>query len=219
MNRGLDADMKRSRIALAFFVSAIVFTLCGLIYVGFFFRTPPSYHTFQLLGEGYNIARLDASGNRITRGSNFHFTIVIQNGWEGTPVVRINGTRRNPNEDGVFSVWNVRRNQTIDVSGLNDAPVPRLARPFAELWGDLVSWSPVTGASGFTVSIHDIERNITTTHNVGAGTTTFNLFYLNLQPGEYEIRVRANVASGSQFQESYWSITRIHYVEDPNIDI
>ena len=203
---GMNRDKKRVRNAVICFVLAAVITVGGLVYVGFFYKPPPNEHKVVLAGEGYDIVRIGVGGGTggstsgtIKRGDPLHFMVIVQDAYRGTPVVRINSKTVKANKDGVYSAWNVRKNQTIGVSGLEI--MPRLSKPELFLLGDYaVWWLDIANAQSYTVSI-TLKGAPASTHTV-----ITNLFNLPDSPGEYEVMVRANAIAG-EYRASEWSNT------------
>lgn len=77
----------------------------------------PNTYTVTLVdGVGYTIAAADGS-SPVTEGGSFSFTVMVNNGYEGTPVVKANDTELTA-ENGVYTIANISADQTVTVEGI-----------------------------------------------------------------------------------------------------
>lgn len=68
-------------------------------------------------GVGYTIAAADGSNSPVTEGGSFSFTVTVNNGYEGTPVVKANSTVLTAVE-GVYTIENITADQVVTVEGI-----------------------------------------------------------------------------------------------------
>lgn len=175
-------------------------------------KAPPKNHTITLSGEGYNVMRLVGTGDKIKRGTDFHFQILLQNNFIGMPVVKVNNAVVTANVDDVYSIWNVKSNKTIDVSGL--VHIPKLNTPNnLEINGTILSWADLAYASSYTVRImwtglddaNGTYIDMEVSHIVNG--TSFDLS--QLPNTKHIVMVKANAVENI-YQESEWS-NMIHF--------
>lgn len=81
---------------------------------------PKTYAVTLTEGEGYTIAAKD-SESPVKEGGSYSFTVTVNDGYEGTPVVKANGTELTA-VDGVYTIENITENQTVTVSGIAVKP-------------------------------------------------------------------------------------------------
>lgn len=206
-------EMKKSLLITlcVVFTFSLVFMILGITLAATGeWKTPPKEHTLALNGEGYNVMRLVGTGNKIKRGTDLHFQILLQDNFLGTPVVKVNNSVITPNENDVYSIWNVKSNKTINVSGL--LHMPRLGTPSnLEINGTMLSWADVDNATSYTVCImwsglddtSDNSIEMEATHIVNK--THYDLSALS-DTTQYVIMVKANTIQ-AKYQESDWSDT------------
>ena len=78
----------------------------------------PNIYTVTLSeGVGYTIAAADGSSSPVTEGGRFSFTVTVNNGYEGTPVVKANDTELTA-ENGIYTIANITADQTVTVEGI-----------------------------------------------------------------------------------------------------
>lgn len=68
-------------------------------------------------GVGYTIAAAEGSSSPVTEGGSFSFTVTVNNGYEGTPVVKANDTELTA-ENGIYTITNISASQTVTVEGI-----------------------------------------------------------------------------------------------------
>lgn len=111
-------------------------------------------------GEGYTIAPAEGSESPVAEGGSYSFTVTVNNGYEGTPVVKVNGTELTA-VDGVYTISNITEAKTVTVEGITAIPntytvtLPEgVGYTIAAAEG---SSSPVTegGSFSFTVTVNN----------------------------------------------------------------
>lgn len=78
---------------------------------------PETYEVTLTQGEGYTIAAAEGSSSPVTEGGSFSFTVSVNEGYEGTPVVKANGTEITA-VNGVYTIENITAAQTVTVEGI-----------------------------------------------------------------------------------------------------
>jgi len=78
---------------------------------------PNTYTVTLTEGVGYTIAAAEGSTSPVTEGSSFFFTVSVNNGYEGTPVVKANDTELTA-ENGIYTIANISASQTVTVEGI-----------------------------------------------------------------------------------------------------
>lgn len=78
---------------------------------------PNTYTVTLSEGVGYTIAAADGSSSPVTEGGSFSFTVTVNNGYEGTPVVKANDTELTA-ENGIYTIANISADQTVTVEGI-----------------------------------------------------------------------------------------------------
>lgn len=78
---------------------------------------PNTYTVTLSEGVGYTIAAADGSSSPVTEGGSFSFTVTVNNGYEGTPVVKANDTELTA-ENGIYAIANISADQTVTVEGI-----------------------------------------------------------------------------------------------------
>ena len=68
-------------------------------------------------GVGYTIAAAEGSSSPVTEGGSFSFTLTVNEGYEGTPVVKANSTVLTAVE-GVYTIENITADQVVTVEGI-----------------------------------------------------------------------------------------------------
>ena len=121
---------------------------------------PETYEVTLTQGEGYTIAAAEGSSSPVTEGGSFSFTVSVNDGYEGTPVVKANDAVLNA-VDGVYTIENITADQTVTVEGIT--PIPNTYTvTLTEGVGYTIaaadgSSSPVTegGSFSFTVTVNN----------------------------------------------------------------
>jgi len=67
--------------------------------------------------EGYTIAPTEGSESPVEAGGSYSFTVTVLEGYEGTPVVKANGTELTLT-DGSYTIDNIMEDQTVTVDGI-----------------------------------------------------------------------------------------------------
>ena len=86
--------------------------------------TPPAPATYTVTlteGTGYTIAAAEGSVSPVTEGGSFSFTVTVNEGYEGTPVVKANDTELSA-ENGVYTIENITADQNVTVAGITVIP-------------------------------------------------------------------------------------------------
>ena len=78
---------------------------------------PNTYTVTLSEGVGYTIAVADGSSSPVTEGGSFSFTVTVNNGYEGMPVVKANDTELTA-ENGIYTIANISADQTVTVEGI-----------------------------------------------------------------------------------------------------
>lgn len=78
---------------------------------------PNTYTVTLSEGVGYTIAAADGSSSPVTDGGSFSFTVTVNNGYEGTPVVKANDAELTA-ENGIYTIANISADQTVTVEGI-----------------------------------------------------------------------------------------------------
>ena len=111
-------------------------------------------------GEGYTIAPAEGSESPVAEGGSYSFTVTVNNGYEGTPVVKVNGTELTA-VDGVYTISNITEAKTVTVEGITQK-VNTYTVTLTEGVGYTIaaaegSSSPVTegGSFSFTVTVNN----------------------------------------------------------------
>lgn len=111
-------------------------------------------------GEGYTIAPAEGSESPVAEGGSYSFTVTVNNGYEGTPVVKVNGTELTA-VDGVYTISNITEAKTVTVEGITQK-VNTYTVSLTEGVGYTIaaaegSSSPVTegGSFSFTVTVNN----------------------------------------------------------------
>ena len=122
--------------------------------------TPNTYEVTLTECEGYTIAAVEGSESPVIEGGSFSFTVSVNDGYEGTPVVMVGDTELTA-VDGVYTIENITENQTVTVAGITLKPVTYTVT-LTECEGYTIaavegSESPVTegGSFSFTVTVAD----------------------------------------------------------------
>ena len=109
-------------------------------------------------GEGYTITASEGSASPVTGGGSFSFTVSVSDGYEGSPVVKVNGTELTA-ANGVYTIENITEAKTVTVEGITAKP-NTYAVTLTEGVGYTItaaegSASPVTegGSFSFTVTV------------------------------------------------------------------
>lgn len=121
---------------------------------------PETYEITLTEGEGYTIAAAEGSASPITEGGSFSFNVTVNDGYQGTPVVKANGTELTA-VNGVYTIENITADQTVTVEGIT--PIPNTYTvTLTEGVGYTIaaadgSSSPVTegGSFSFTVTVNN----------------------------------------------------------------
>lgn len=66
---------------------------------------------------GYTISPVADSASPVAEGGSYSFTVTVNNGYEGTPVVKVNGTELTA-VDGVYTISNITEAKTVTVEGI-----------------------------------------------------------------------------------------------------
>ena len=121
---------------------------------------PETYEVTLTQGEGYTIAAAEGSSSPVTEGGSYSFTVTVNNGYEGTPVVKVNGTELTA-VDGVYTISNITEAKTVTVEGITQK-VNTYTVTLTEGVGYAIaaaegSSSPVTegGSFSFTVTVNN----------------------------------------------------------------
>lgn len=121
---------------------------------------PETYEVTLTEGEGYTIAAAEGSSSPVTEGGSYSFTVTVNNGYEGTPVVKVNGTELTA-VDGVYTISNITEAKTVTVEGITQK-VNTYTVTLTEGVGYTIavaegSSSPVTegGSFSFTVTVNN----------------------------------------------------------------
>lgn len=121
---------------------------------------PETYEVTLTQGEGYTIAAAEGSSSPVTEGGSFSFTVSVNEGYEGTPVVKANGTEITA-VNGVYTIENITAAQTVTVEGITQK-VNTYTVMLTEGVGYTIaaaegSSSPVTegGSFSFTVTVNN----------------------------------------------------------------
>lgn len=121
---------------------------------------PETYEVTLTQGEGYTIAAAEGSSSPVTKGGSFSFTVSVNEGYEGTPVVKANGTEITA-VNGVYTIENITAAQTVTVEGITQK-VNTYTVMLTEGVGYTIaaaegSSSPVTegGSFSFTVTVNN----------------------------------------------------------------
>lgn len=80
---------------------------------------PATYEVSLTEGTGYTIAATEGSISPVTEGGSFSFTVTVVEGYEGTPVVKANGTVLSA-VNGVYTIENITADQTVTVEGITE---------------------------------------------------------------------------------------------------
>lgn len=84
-------------------------------------QEPETYAVTLTEGEGYTLAATEGSVSPVTAGGSFSFTVSVNDGYEGTPVVKA-GTELLNAENGVYTISNINADVTVSVEGINKVP-------------------------------------------------------------------------------------------------
>lgn len=121
---------------------------------------PETYEVTLTQGEGYTIAAAEGSPSPVTEGGSFSFTVSVNEGYEGTPVVKANGTEITA-VNGVYTIENITAAQTVTVEGITQK-VNTYTVTLTDGVGYTIaaaegSSSPVTegGSFSFTVTVNN----------------------------------------------------------------
>lgn len=115
--------------------------------------TPNTYEVTLTEGEGYTIAAAEGSANPVMNGGSFSFTVTVNDGYEGTPVVKANDSELTA-VDGVYTIENINADQTVTVSGIAQKEEPVIVP------GDLDGNDKIQTADA--VLVYGIARGIKT---------------------------------------------------------
>lgn len=77
----------------------------------------PAYEVTLPENEGYTITACEGSENPVQQGGSFSFTVTVNDGYEGTPVVKAGETELTAVE-GVYTIENITADQTVTVEGI-----------------------------------------------------------------------------------------------------
>lgn len=80
----------------------------------------PESETYEVAlteGEGYTIAPAKGSESPVLEGGSYSFTVTVNEGYEGTPVVKSNGIELTA-VDGVYTIKNIAADQVVTVDGI-----------------------------------------------------------------------------------------------------
>jgi uncharacterized protein YjdB len=68
-------------------------------------------------GEGYTATPAEGSSSPVAPGSSFSFVVVVDGG--GTAAVKVNGSMLYPDDDGIYTIYDIRedKNITVEVNG------------------------------------------------------------------------------------------------------
>lgn len=121
---------------------------------------PASYNVTLTEGEGYTIAAAEGSVSPVTEGGSFSFNVTVNDGYQGTPVVKANGTELTA-VNGIYTIENITADQTVTVEGITAIPNTYTVT-LSEGVGYTIaasdgSSSPVTegGSFSFTVTVNN----------------------------------------------------------------
>ena len=121
---------------------------------------PETYEVTLTQSEGYTIAAAEGSSSPVTEGGSFSFTVSVNEGYEGTPVVKANGTEITE-VNGVYTIENITEAQTVTVEGITQK-VNTYTVTLTEGVGYTIaaaegSSSPVTegGSFSFTLTVNN----------------------------------------------------------------
>lgn len=67
--------------------------------------------------EGYTITPTEGSASPVDEGGSFSFTVTVNDGYQGTPVVKANDTELTA-ENGIYTIANISADQTVTVEGI-----------------------------------------------------------------------------------------------------
>lgn len=121
---------------------------------------PETYEVTLTEGTGYTIAAAEGSASPVTEGGSFSFNVTVNDGYQGTPVVKANGTELTA-VNGVYTIENITADQTVTVEGITAIPNTYTVT-LSEGVGYTIaasdgSSSPVTegGSFSFTVTVNN----------------------------------------------------------------
>jgi len=80
-------------------------------------KSETTYTVTLTEGEGYSITPCEGSESPVAGGGSFSFTVTVEDGYEGTPVVKAGETELTA-VDGVYTIENITADQTVTVSGI-----------------------------------------------------------------------------------------------------
>ena len=78
---------------------------------------PENYEVTLTEGTGYAIVACEGSTNPVAEGDSFSFMVTVSDGYEGTPVVKANGTELTAS-NGIYTIENITTAQTVTVEGI-----------------------------------------------------------------------------------------------------
>ena len=78
----------------------------------------PSYTVTLTEGDGYTVTAAEGSESPVKEGGSFSFSVAVNEGYEGTPVVKTNGTELAA-ANGVYTIENISADQSVTVEGIS----------------------------------------------------------------------------------------------------
>ena len=120
-------------------------------------------------GEGYTIAACEGSENPVKQGGSFSFTVSVNEGYEGTPVVKIGDTELSA-VDGVYTIEDIMADVTVTVEGVEKAEETVTNYPLTIVAPIGSTVSVGTMRSNF---IYTFAESLAVTQDYDAGTVTF----------------------------------------------
>lgn len=207
------ADMKRSRLIIGMSILAFsaVFMIVSIVLI-FNGQNTPKEHTIAVNGEGYSIARVvkigeKADGNIVKREEHYHFKVIQHDNYSGTPVVKVNDKAVTADANNVYSIWYVKSNKTISVTGLRRIE-NKLETPFPSYTTSidtdnnkviiLFTWASVPHATSYIVNING------TSYSANGCEYTLSVPFAEVEAGCRIIKIKAN-AVRYQYLESEWT--------------
>lgn len=121
-------------------------------------------------GTGYRIVATEGSTSPVAEGGSFSFTVTVSNGYEGSPVVKVNGTELAA-ENGIYTIANIDADQTVTVEGItlkdNMYTVEASADVTASKGGEAVVSVKVTGNSNEEITAYN-DYDVTVSYDPAA---------------------------------------------------
>ena len=154
--------------------------------------TPETYEVTLTGGEGYTITATEDSFSPVTEGGSFSFTVTVNNGYQGTPQVKVNGSEIS-DVNGVYTIENITADQVVSVSGISE-----MASGYA-VEVPASTTTTVNGEVTVEVKVSHSDETVTqyNAYDVTVSYDTENLTYVSAAAAHSGAEIKHNETTGT----------------------